>query len=218
MNNDTIGKRIREVRKEKRLTQAEFGAKIFKDGSTISMLESEKLELSPIISLAIANVFAVRREWLETGKEPKYDDRWTLLVDRAKELGEDIYHRLIIHEKANERLSEVFEKLPKNFEFSRCDKSEVATVLYPASLQPVLEAFIDVMTSDDDDAKGSLTRNVYTFQRTVHNERELSSLRTEVSELRNDMEEIKRRLYKTPETDFKTGPKRARKNNEGGEN
>jgi transcriptional regulator with XRE-family HTH domain len=90
-----LGKRIRALRKEKKLTQVEFSKRIRRDTSTISKIESGELELSNFVKLAICNAFGVREEWLLTGKEPKYDDRRKLLEEKAKELGEDIWYWFI---------------------------------------------------------------------------------------------------------------------------
>ena len=109
-----IGKRIKHIRKDKKLNQDAFGKKIGRDGSTISKLESGELELSNLIQLAIHNVFAVRDEWLLTGEEPIYDDRWKLLEDRAKELGEDVYIKLKIAEREKDRYGELMQDIIKD--------------------------------------------------------------------------------------------------------
>ena len=73
--NIEISKRIKTLRKEKRLTQINFGRLIRRDASTISKIESGELEASGLVRVAICNTFGIRKEWLLTGKEPKYDDR-----------------------------------------------------------------------------------------------------------------------------------------------
>jgi len=105
--------RIKQLRKEKGLTQEAFAHKIKRDKSTVSKLESGEIELSPMIRLAICNVFAVREQWLLHGEEPVYDDRWKLLEERAQELGEDIYMKLITAKAGKNRLQEIYEELPK---------------------------------------------------------------------------------------------------------
>ena len=89
--NIEICKRIKALRKEKKLTQVNFGRLIRRDASTVSKIESGELESSGLVRLAIYNTFGVRKEWLLTGKGPKYDDRKKLLEEKAKELGEDIW-------------------------------------------------------------------------------------------------------------------------------
>lgn len=90
-----IGKRIKELRKEKNFSQARLAERIRRDQGTISKLESGELELSHYICLAICNTLGVKKEWLLEGKGPKYDDRMLLLEERAKELGEEIYFEYI---------------------------------------------------------------------------------------------------------------------------
>lgn len=86
-----IGKRIKSLRKEKKLTQVNFGRLIGRDASTVSKIEGGELESSGLVRFAICNTFGVRKEWLLTGKGPKYDDRKKLLEKMAKLLGDDIW-------------------------------------------------------------------------------------------------------------------------------
>ena len=84
------GQRIRQIRDDKGLTQAEFAIKLLIDRGHVSKLETGSAHLTPSLRLAICNVFTVRRQWLETGEGPMYDDRKMLLEQRAKELGLEI--------------------------------------------------------------------------------------------------------------------------------
>jgi transcriptional regulator with XRE-family HTH domain len=114
--NKEIGKRIRALRKERKLTQANFARRIRRDKSTVSKIESGKLELSNLVELAICNIFGIRKDWLLTGKGPKYDDRVKLLEERAKELGEDTWILFIMMKNAynmrREAHEAVFDKKP----------------------------------------------------------------------------------------------------------
>ncbi len=94
LNHIEIGRRIKLLRKEKGLSQTAFADRIWRDVSTISKLEAGKLELSNSIRQAICDAFGVKSEWLLYGKGAMYEDRWVLLEERAKELGEDVYARL----------------------------------------------------------------------------------------------------------------------------
>ncbi len=94
LNYIEIGHRIKLLRKEKGLSQTAFADRIWRDVSTISKLEAGKLELSNSIRLAICDVLGVKSEWLLFGRGAMYEDRWVLLEERAKELGEDVYTRL----------------------------------------------------------------------------------------------------------------------------
>jgi hypothetical protein len=75
---------------------------------------------------------------------------------------------------------------------------------YPTELEPVVESFMAVMTSEDEDAKGSLARNVFTFHRTVTNERKIKKMEAEIFELRSEINNIKQQLLSMAKTDFKT--------------
>lgn len=94
LNYIEIGHRIKLLRKGKGLSQTAFADRIWRDVSTISKLEAGKLELSNSIRLAICDVLGVKSEWLLFGRGSMYEDRWVLLEERAKELGEDVYTRL----------------------------------------------------------------------------------------------------------------------------
>lgn len=64
----TIGERIREYRKSKSLSMAEFGERLSITGQAVSLIELGKTEPSERIIKAICSEFDVRREWLETGE------------------------------------------------------------------------------------------------------------------------------------------------------
>lgn len=75
---------------------------------------------------------------------------------------------------------------------------EMVPISVSKDLVTIVEAVIEVMTSNDTDTKLALSQNVFTFQRTVRNEKE-------ITELKKDMAAIKRRLFADPrEDDFKT--------------
>ena len=61
-------KRIKELRKSKKLTQTEFGARLGVKGNTITNYEKGLRLPSDAIITSICREFNVRREWLETGE------------------------------------------------------------------------------------------------------------------------------------------------------
>lgn len=66
--------RIKELRKELKLNQTEFGEKI---GATLAMMTSyERGKVIPdeAKQLLICKTFGVRLEWLKTGELPKYPE------------------------------------------------------------------------------------------------------------------------------------------------
>jgi hypothetical protein len=65
-------------------------------------------------------------------------------------------------------------------------------------IQPVFEAFMEVMTSKEEGTILALTQNTYEFRDKVRLQKELATMK-------KDMDAIKRRLFDEPrETDFKT--------------
>jgi len=190
INLKDIGKRIKEIREEKNLTQDIFAKKIKISRGYLSELEHGKAEFSRIVRLAICNVFAVRQQWILYGEGPKYDDRWELLKERARELGEDIYQKLIMGIKSRERLDELYESMPVT------NNGQVTYSEISKKLQPVLDAFMEIMTSDHEGVKLALTQNIFMFQETVRGAKK-------ISKLEKDIEEIKR-VISPREDDFKT--------------
>lgn len=83
----------------------------------------------------------------------------------------------------------------------------------PALIQPVIEAVVEVMTSDDAGTKLALMQNALTFQRTVRNERRLTALERDFAQVKGAVgapaTEPKERLDQArggdppAETDFK---------------
>lgn len=67
----TLGERIRKVRKENKLNQAEFGKRLTVSGSYISMVESDKENPSDIFLKLLALEFNISTDWLiyEKGEE-----------------------------------------------------------------------------------------------------------------------------------------------------
>lgn len=64
----TIGERIREYRKSKGLSMADFGDRLGISGQAISQIELGKTVINERIIKAICSEFSVSREWLETGE------------------------------------------------------------------------------------------------------------------------------------------------------
>ena len=63
----TLGERIKHIRKEARLTQAEFGTRIGITFSSVSLLEVGKNTPSEQTIRAICSEFSVNRDWLVDG-------------------------------------------------------------------------------------------------------------------------------------------------------
>ena len=65
----TIGERVKEVRKENKLSQEEFAHKLgFDTRGAIANLELGRTEAPDKLLSLISNIFGIREEWLRTGE------------------------------------------------------------------------------------------------------------------------------------------------------
>ena len=64
--------RIKELRKNKKLTQAEFGERIGVKGNTITTYENGSRVPSEAVIKSICRVFNVNEDWLRTGQGDPY--------------------------------------------------------------------------------------------------------------------------------------------------
>lgn len=69
---NTIGERIRQLRKSEGLTLEKFGERIGITASSCSTIESGKSNPSDQTIRSICREFRVREEWLRTGEEPMF--------------------------------------------------------------------------------------------------------------------------------------------------
>ena len=96
----SIGKRIKQIRKELNLTMEAFGKQIGVTRNSISMIESEKNNPSDQSIRSICREFGIREEWLRTGQEPmraeqsRFDELESFVAD-LKTQNPDFRHRLL---------------------------------------------------------------------------------------------------------------------------
>ncbi len=64
---NSLGKRVREIRRSLKMTQEEFGSKIGIKKNSLSQIESGKNSLTQQNIVAICKVFNVNESWLRTG-------------------------------------------------------------------------------------------------------------------------------------------------------
>lgn len=64
---DTIGGRIRQIRRQQHMTCNEFGARIGLSGKTVSALELDVREPGEQTIRLMCAEFNVNRQWLKTG-------------------------------------------------------------------------------------------------------------------------------------------------------
>lgn len=69
---NTIGSRIKEIRKDNKLTQEQFGKKIGLKDSAISMLERNERSLTEAVIKNILTEFCVTEGWIKEGIGEKY--------------------------------------------------------------------------------------------------------------------------------------------------
>ena len=96
----SIGKRIKQIRKDLNLTTEAFGKQIGVTRNSISMIESEKNNPSAQSIRSICREFGVREEWLRTGQGPmkaeqsRFDELESFVAD-LKTQNPDFRHRLL---------------------------------------------------------------------------------------------------------------------------
>ena len=71
---DTVKDRIKQIRKELKLTQAEFGEKIGVKGNTVTGYESGIRSPSDAIVVSICREFGVNEVWLRTGEGEPFQE------------------------------------------------------------------------------------------------------------------------------------------------
>lgn len=78
-NNESIGDRIRKLRKEKKITQRAMSKKMGTSEVAISNWETGKNELRGENLLRVAEVLGVSSTWLQTGNGSKYVDDYSAI-------------------------------------------------------------------------------------------------------------------------------------------
>lgn len=74
-NCTTMGERLRAIRKELRLTQGEFGARIGVKANTITNYETGTRMPSDAMILSICTAYNLDQHWLRTGEGEPYRQR-----------------------------------------------------------------------------------------------------------------------------------------------
>ena len=72
---NTIGERIKDLRRELNLTQDAFAARINLTRNYITLIEAGNRTPSPRTIVDICREFHISQSWLENGIEPKYIDQ-----------------------------------------------------------------------------------------------------------------------------------------------
>lgn len=64
--------RIRQIRKENKLTQKEFAERLGIKQNTVASYEMGRIGISDSVIVSICREFNIVENWLRTGEEPKY--------------------------------------------------------------------------------------------------------------------------------------------------
>lgn len=75
---DSIGNRIKELRKDSKLTQEQFGKKIGLKDSSVSMIERNERHVTESVIKNIMAEFCVNEAWLKEGTGEKYNQELLL--------------------------------------------------------------------------------------------------------------------------------------------
>lgn len=93
-----INNRLKIIRKELNLTQAEFGEKIGLTQSYVANLENSKRELSIKLIKSICSIFNIQENWLITGTGDMFTPKKNLssnIIDTFKELKPEFQEYII---------------------------------------------------------------------------------------------------------------------------
>jgi transcriptional regulator with XRE-family HTH domain len=182
-----FGKRLEDKMKLCKIKKKTLAEIIGVSPSAVGRYINEgRIPEAPIL-LKIAHTVNISMEWLLTGSSSNKTDlhkEYEVYSEQGEEIGPGagVNNNTIITEKK-----------------------------YTTEIQPVLEAFVEVMTSNHEGVKLALTQNTYMFQETVRNAKE-------IEELKRDMNIIKKRLLNPREDDFKTQELKGEKKQGGGGN
>lgn len=100
-----IGSRIREVRKELKLSQEEFGLRVGLTRSAVGNIETGRFRTTNSILNNIAKEFNINEEWLHSGDGDKYIHR-----DTDQELMDDL---MKIFLNSNDNIKELISIIPR---------------------------------------------------------------------------------------------------------
>ena len=93
----SIGERVRLLRKELGLNQAQFAEKIGLKQAAIGLYENNQRGVANRIILLICEKYSVREEWLRDGIEPMFVESDSTIVSQlSSEYGLDAFEKVLI--------------------------------------------------------------------------------------------------------------------------
>lgn len=90
--------RIKQIRKENKMTQVEFGEKIGVKGNTITNYETGLRNPTDAVVLSICREFGINEDWLRNGNPPMYkekDGSFSELLSDLEDSDDDFIKSLI---------------------------------------------------------------------------------------------------------------------------
>lgn len=120
-----MNERIKQLRKDLKLTQESFSSKVGITRQYLSLLESGERDPSDLVLNAICREFGVRRVWLEQGEGPMYmdadpDSPATLIPELMSVLSDhpallDLLRKTIRHFKQSDwdRINQILDEAQK---------------------------------------------------------------------------------------------------------
>lgn len=101
--------RIKQIRKDNKLTQVEFGERIGVKGNTVTNYETGLRNPTDAVILSICREFGVNKDWLLTGKGDMYDvpeDEVATVVSDLLEESNPFYDIIISIMKSYKKLDD----------------------------------------------------------------------------------------------------------------
>lgn len=90
--------RIKQIRKENKMTQVEFGEKIGVKGNTVTNYETGLRNPTDAVILSICREFGINEDWLRNGNPPMYkekDGSFSELLSDLEDSDDDFIKSLI---------------------------------------------------------------------------------------------------------------------------
>lgn len=116
-----LNERIKELRKELKLTQREFAERLGVSRDTIANIEGGRIDLKDIFTLSICREFNVNETWLRTGEGEMFEEltdqekimKYTamLLSDKDSAIASAIQSLIITYEQLSDSNKAVLEKI-----------------------------------------------------------------------------------------------------------
>lgn len=170
----TLGERVRKIRRQKDLTQQDFGKRIGIKSNSVSLIESGGRNASDQVILAICREFGISEEWLRTGTGEMFEPEATNALDAlVKERGISRAEQILIEKFLN---------------------------LKPENRQAVMDYLLDVAAAISDSAAATHTTGIEYIPETPADEYNAAAdidIDAEVAKYRAELERQKKAMADT---------------------